>query len=1201
MRELSPLGLGVAVIPLLGASLVALLRRRGGLPVAVAVLWAVVAVAGVTQLRLAGASGRWEETRQRIEDEAAGELRGELDALVDAGEEAVEAALVAVRRARDDRGRLFRLLDGAARARGLSAVAVYAADGRPIAWTGEHRGRVPDEVRLGAESYLFQHGPLLRYLYFVRPVGDGRTVVVAALLDSELQLPGPAPFSSRFEREHWVRPRFTAPERAEGESVWDWTTDDRSILSVSFVTPSPEEQLERVAAGGRRAAAGLAIIAALLLLAGWYRGGHRPRWLPVPVLTASFLFAPLGELLGARELFSPLRFLLPLPVDVTLGDLLVLAAGGAVGLLATARTPHPGGGWRGRALGAVGVGISLPAVLWLILDGASVAALAAYPAGGLLLVLAGVVLAALPLALFAVPPERTLPRRTRLRFATGAAALAAGLGIAVAFSWSPGGEPKLWTASLWAAPFLVFLPALGSGRGRGLPLAAWLAAGWLAATVVPAHLWTAHLSARASEAEAELARLGLEPDPYLDFLLRNFAGEAARLDQEGEEGIRLLYRGWEQSGFTGAGYEARLTLWDEGQPVDEIRFGEAQLPRDLFPSVVEEAATRGSSILRRYTGYETVHYLLLIPLGGERVVSVVVPPQYRLAAGTSLAGMLYGAEDESGVALGPLRLIPAVSATGHEGVRWLRTEEGWRAETDVRFPRGPVHAHLEVPTPTRFLLLARGSLLATLSLSLLLLLYLAGRLLAGGWAGWGGVLTRLRSFRGRLTLALLIFFLLPVAAFGAVAYQALSREVIRAASALASRSLEQAAGEASAGSLPELGERLYSDLLLYRLGVLVEASSPEVIDLGLYQSWIPPGVYLRFVSGDEVEDSQEGKIGESRYLVAYRRIGPGEILAAPTPLDAGEISRRRREFAHTLLFFGLAGAALSVVLSLLVGRALSRPIERLSRAAAAVGEGNLRVRLPEGRRDEFASLVDSFNRMVVRLRQARAAEVESARVLAWGEMARQVAHEIKNPLTPIQLAVQHVRRAYRDRRPDFGAILERNVAAVLKEIDQLGEIARGFSRFGAPSAAAGELVPVELRAVVNETLALYRGGGGGVRYRARLDEAVSTVYARAGELKEVLLNLIENARAAGDGRGEIEVVARVAGGGWVELAVSDHGEGVAPDQLSRIFEPQFSTRSSGTGLGLAIVRRLVESWGGRVAAESEPGRGTTVRVRMRAG
>jgi nitrogen fixation/metabolism regulation signal transduction histidine kinase len=242
-----------------------------------------------------------------------------------------------------------------------------------------------------------------------------------------------------------------------------------------------------------------------------------------------------------------------------------------------------------------------------------------------------------------------------------------------------------------------------------------------------------------------------------------------------------------------------------------------------------------------------------------------------------------------------------------------------------------------------------------------------------------------------------------------------------------------------------------------------------------------------------------------------------------------------------------------------------------------------------GRRGAVVALEDVTN------------ETRTARVLAWGEMARQVAHEIKNPLTPIKLAVQHLRRAYHDDRPDFGDIMDRNVESILEEIDRLGEIARAFSRFGTPQSAGEELEVVDVSRAVDETMALYRGAGDGIRFHTDLSQAAGVqVLARTGELKEVLFNLLENAREALDGAGEIEVLVRRGGRrGRVELVVRDTGEGIAPELLARIFEPHFSTRTSGTGLGLAIVRRMVESWGGEISAESVSGTGTQMKVTLR--
>jgi nitrogen fixation/metabolism regulation signal transduction histidine kinase len=230
----------------------------------------------------------------------------------------------------------------------------------------------------------------------------------------------------------------------------------------------------------------------------------------------------------------------------------------------------------------------------------------------------------------------------------------------------------------------------------------------------------------------------------------------------------------------------------------------------------------------------------------------------------------------------------------------------------------------------------------------------------------------------------------------------------------------------------------------------------------------------------------------------------------------------------------------------------------------------------------------------------------AARILAWGDMARQVAHEIKNPLTPIRLGVQHLLRA----RPgkNFNATLRETAERILAEIDRLDAIARAFSRFGAPASAADTqpLESVDVYRTAQEVVQLYalgRTGRGGAAASGVSESADGStrfvvagagstpVSARQGEVKEVLVNLLENARQAG----ARSVVVRVNDAGR-RLTVEDDGRGIPPDALPRVFEPTFSTTTSGSGLGLAISRRLVEGWGGRIELASQVGRGTIVTI-----
>lgn len=219
------------------------------------------------------------------------------------------------------------------------------------------------------------------------------------------------------------------------------------------------------------------------------------------------------------------------------------------------------------------------------------------------------------------------------------------------------------------------------------------------------------------------------------------------------------------------------------------------------------------------------------------------------------------------------------------------------------------------------------------------------------------------------------------------------------------------------------------------------------------------------------------------------------------------------------------------------------------------------------------------------------------RVLAWGEMARQVAHEIKNPLTPIRLGVQHLRRARQDSRVDFDRVLDKNVEQILQEIDRLDEIARAFSRYGQPPENRGGAEPTDVAAVLRDLVGLETMGEDRVKWTLRGADAPVNAMGRRDELREVLLNVFENARLA---KAATVAIDLVAANGRVTVSVQDDGQGIPKDVLPRIFEPHFSTRTSGSGLGLAISRRVIESWGGAMRLDSVEGQGTRVSIELNA-
>jgi signal transduction histidine kinase len=191
--------------------------------------------------------------------------------------------------------------------------------------------------------------------------------------------------------------------------------------------------------------------------------------------------------------------------------------------------------------------------------------------------------------------------------------------------------------------------------------------------------------------------------------------------------------------------------------------------------------------------------------------------------------------------------------------------------------------------------------------------------------------------------------------------------------------------------------------------------------------------------------------------------------------------------------------------------------------------------------------------------------------------------------------MQHLRRARHDGRVDFDRVLEENTTRILAEIDRLDEIARAFSRYGTAPERELPAEPVDVASVARDVLELERMGQADVVWEDGIPDGPVLAMARARELREVLLNLLENARLAGANRVRLEVSADSEA---ATIRVSDNGSGIPEALLSRIFDPHFSTRTSGSGLGLAISRRLIDGWGGSiVAAQGEP-RGAVLTIRL---
>ena len=298
-----------------------------------------------------------------------------------------------------------------------------------------------------------------------------------------------------------------------------------------------------------------------------------------------------------------------------------------------------------------------------------------------------------------------------------------------------------------------------------------------------------------------------------------------------------------------------------------------------------------------------------------------------------------------------------------------------------------------------------------------------------------------------------------------------------------------------------------------------------------------------------------------------------------------------------MIFRGLGLAlviilALATVLGLFVARRATGRVAALQTAARRVGEGDLTVRVSPRGKDELDELGRAFDHMVAELGETRSRLAYLQKVSAWQEVARRLAHEIKNPLTPIQLAVQELGSRYRGEDPAYARLLETAQEILKEEIDSVRRLVDDFSAFA--KLPKVEPAPVDVGQVVED----FVRGHTAWQPHLRFERPAARVEALCDRMliRRVLTNLVENAIQAAEGAGRVpEVLLRVEGEGTseesrgrVEIIVDDNGPGVPATARERIFDPYVTTKENGTGLGLAIVRKIVIDHGGDVTLANEP-------------
>jgi two-component system nitrogen regulation sensor histidine kinase NtrY len=388
------------------------------------------------------------------------------------------------------------------------------------------------------------------------------------------------------------------------------------------------------------------------------------------------------------------------------------------------------------------------------------------------------------------------------------------------------------------------------------------------------------------------------------------------------------------------------------------------------------------------------------------------------------------------------------------------------------------------------------------------------------------------------------------------------------------------------------------DFSIYR-GASIQASSrSELYRASLLDGRLNGRVFASIILDRRTQLLAKEKIGSVEYIVGYsplsingRIVG---VLAIPTlnkqrDIEAELSQQNAYVFGMYAIIFGIAFAGGG-----LLALRFARPLHTLTRAAKNVADGNLDINVSVKSHDEIGTLAQSFNDMISKLRASREELAKHERESAWKEMAKQVAHEIRNPLTPIKLSIQHLRQAFKDRAPDREEILQRVSQTVIDQIETLSRIATEFSHFAKMPERKFERVCID--DLLKETINLFREVQG-ISFIDQLASPTVKVIADSDQLRGVFINIIRNAIQAIEKTGTI-TISTSKEGRMCLIIISDTGLGIPDEIRSKIFEPNFSTKSEGMGIGLAIARRVIEDHGGKIICQSERGKGTTFEIRL---
>lgn len=385
------------------------------------------------------------------------------------------------------------------------------------------------------------------------------------------------------------------------------------------------------------------------------------------------------------------------------------------------------------------------------------------------------------------------------------------------------------------------------------------------------------------------------------------------------------------------------------------------------------------------------------------------------------------------------------------------------------------------------------------------------------------------------------------------------------------------------------------DVNIYSLGgKFLISSNPGLFEANILEEQLS-GSILAALENEPTQVLVKSQTDSLVYLSTYNYLTnyqnkPIAIVNLPY-FDSADIHRQDLdEFLMRLLLINV----LLFLVSILIAYFLSNYI---TGSLAAIGNKLKKVRISERNPslhwrfdDEIGTLVDEYNRMLSELEKSAVKLARTERESAWKEMAKQVAHEIKNPLTPMRLSVQFLERSLKTEDPEK---LQEFTRSMISQIDTLGSIAEAFSRFANMPELRMERFPA--RQIIERVTALYPD----IKIEFICDEPESEIYGDRDQLVRVMNNLINNSiQAIPEGR-EPEIQVRLSGvNDEVQISVRDNGMGIPAEQGDKIFEPRFTTKTGGMGLGLAMVKNIIDGFHGNIWFESHPGKGTSFHISL---